>query len=39
MLILKLFCSDNINGMVLDCAGAEITTFNANPGVEACPRF
>ena len=39
MLMVKLFYSENINGMVLDCAGAEITTSNADLVVEACPRF
>jgi len=39
MLMVKLFCADNINSMVLDRAGAEVTTFNADLGVEACPRF
>ena len=37
--MVKLFCADDIKGLVLDCAGTEITTFNADLGVEACPRF
>jgi hypothetical protein len=32
--MVKLFCADNINGVVLDCAYAGITTLNADLGVE-----
>jgi hypothetical protein len=34
--MVKLFCAGNINGVVLECVDAGITTFNADLGGGGC---